>query len=131
MSNIRVGLQRKIKNVGSPVQSVSLVRILRQMEVSDNLKKSTKLIRKEKTKDKRNAMKKALLPAIIVSADTTCRKVSPEDERTGLIYVDLDLEDNPGVDLEKLVDWVVFERAEGVKNQLRGRQAARAGDLLG
>ena len=39
-----------------------------------------------------------------MSADTTCRKASDEDIRNPLIYIDLDLADNPEVDLEKVVD---------------------------
>jgi hypothetical protein len=96
MTNFKVGYQTDITDKDCPVKSVSFYDALRLMEIDEKLKQSTERIRKAKTKDDRDKLKKSL-PAIIVSADTTCRKAGDEDIRNPLIYIDLDLDDNPEV----------------------------------
>ena len=103
MKNIKIGLQRNVTDPCCPVESVTLENVLHQMRDSDNLKSKTVAIRNAETKEQRDKLK-LKLPAIIISADTTCRKASDEDIRNPLIYIDLDLDDNPDVDMGKVVE---------------------------
>ena len=80
--SINVGLQRNITDPNCKVESVPLLTILDQMRVSDKLKLVTEAVLAAKTKEEREKIKRKL-PAIIISADTTCRKVSDDDTRTG------------------------------------------------
>ena len=70
MTEIRVGLQRDIKDANCPVESVAFVDVLEQIKTSQNLKKLTDAVRAADGKDDRDQAK-ARLPAIIVSANTT------------------------------------------------------------
>ena len=103
MNKIKVGYQRYVDKQDSKVAPMDIYEVFRRMEESPQLEKLTKAVRVATTKDERSQAK-LKLPAIIVSAETTCRKVSPDDKRTGLIFIDLDLSDNPDTDLEKVVD---------------------------
>ena len=108
MQNYNVGLQLDITNALSPVKSVPLVPVLMQMAESERLKKITERVHNAETKEQRNEIKKQL-PAIIISADTTCRKPSDNDTRNPLIYIDLDLKDHPDTDIEKAVDSMSYK----------------------
>ena len=103
MTKLKVGYQTNVTDKNCPVKSVSLYDALRLAEVDEKLKQATERIRSAETKEQRDKLK-LKLPAIIVSADTVCRKASDDDIRNPLIYIDLDLADNPGVDIEKAVD---------------------------
>ena len=48
-----------------------------------------------------DAVKKQL-PAVIISADTTHRKVHPDDTRTGLILMDVDGKDHPDMLMDEM-----------------------------
>ena len=93
---INVGIQRNITDPNSQVESVPLLSVLEQMMTSENLKRLTDDVLNAPSKDERSRLK-LKLPAVIISADTTCRRVSPDDKRTGLILMDLDGEDNPDI----------------------------------
>ena len=123
MTKIRVGLQRDIKDANCPVESVAFVDVLEQIKTSQNLKKLTDAVRAADGKDDRDRAK-AKLPAIIVSANTTCRKASDDDDRTGLVFIDLDGKDNEGVDLVAkvkamnypwLIGYMISPSGDGVK----------------
>ena len=89
MNNIKVGYQRLVgKKPPLPVTKKELIPLLECM--ATKLKDETLAIRNEKDKDRQAQLKKDTLPAIIISAATTCRKASDDDERTGLILIDLD-----------------------------------------
>lgn len=90
---IKVGVQRNITDSQCPVESVPLMSVLEQMHTSDNLKAITRAVVNAKNKDERDRLKREL-PAVIISADTTHRKVHASDKRTGLILVDIDGKDN-------------------------------------
>ena len=90
---IKVGVQRNITDAQCPVESVPLMSVLEQMHTSDNLKAITRAVVNAKSKDERDKLKRGL-PAVIISADTTHRKVHASDKRTGLILVDIDGKDN-------------------------------------
>ena len=123
IKNIKIGLQRDIKDINSPVESVNFADVLEQIKTSQNLKGITEAIRAAKDKDERSRLK-AKLPAVIISANTTCRKASDDDERTGLIFIDLDGADNEGVDLVAkvkamnypwLIGYMISPSGDGVK----------------
>ena len=107
---IRVGLQRNITDKNCPVESVPLSAVIMQMETSQYLKDVTEAIHVAKSKDERDQLKRKL-PAIIISADTTCRKPSPDDKRTGLILVDIDGADNPDM-TQAEIEQTVSEMAD-------------------
>ena len=102
---INVGLQRNITDPNCKVESVPLLTILDQMMVSDKLKLVTEAVLAAKTKEEREKIKRRL-PAIIISADTTCRKVSDDDTRTGLILMDIDGKDHPDMLMDEMVEIV-------------------------
>ena len=103
--SINVGLQRNITDPNCKVESVPLLTILDQMRVSDKLKLVTEAVLAAKTKEEREKIKRRL-PAIIISADTTCRKVSDDDTRTGLILMDIDGKDHPDMLMDEMVEIV-------------------------
>ena len=98
MTKFKVGYQTNVTDRNCPVKSISFDDALRLAEADEKLKQATERIRGAEIKEQRNKLK-LMLPSIIVSADTTCRKVSDDDIRNPLIYIDLDLADNPGVDI--------------------------------
>jgi len=98
---IRVGVQRNITDPKCKVESVPLLSVLEQMHTSDNLKRLTEEILSATSKDERDAIKKQL-PAVIISADTTHRKVHPDDKRTGLILMDVDGKDHPDMLMDEM-----------------------------
>ena len=98
---IHVGIQRNITDPNSQVESVPLLSVLEQMMTSENLKRLTDDVLNATSKDERSRLK-LKLPAVIISADTTCRRVSPDDKRTGLILMDLDGADNPDISLDEM-----------------------------
>ena len=98
---IRVGIQRDITNRDCPVESVPLLSVLEQMRTSKNLKRLTEDVLSAASKDERDAIKRKL-PAVIISADTQCRKVSADDTRTGLIMMDVDGKDHPDMLMEEI-----------------------------
>ena len=98
---IKVGVQRNITDPNSQVESVPLLSVLEQMMTSENLKRLTEEVLNAPSKDERSRLK-LKLPAVIISADTTCRRVSPDDKRTGLILMDLDGADNPDISLDEM-----------------------------
>jgi hypothetical protein len=98
---IRVGVQRNITDKNCPVESVPLLRVLEQMHASENLKAITTAIVKAQNKHEVDELKRTL-PAVIISADTTHRKVHPDDVRTGLILMDIDSGDNPDMDIDEM-----------------------------
>jgi len=98
---IRVGVQRNITDPKCKVESVPLLSVLEQMHTSDNLKRLTEEILSATSKDERDAIKKQL-PAVIISADTTHRKVHPDDTRTGLILMDVDGKDHPDMLMDEM-----------------------------
>jgi len=110
---IKVGIQRNITDPECVVESVPLMDVLHQMQTSKNLQALTEQILSAKDKDERSRLK-LKLPAVIISADTTCRKVSPDDTRTGLILMDIDGADNPDLkmaELTKMVDEMCEQHA--------------------
>ncbi len=110
---IRVGIQRNITDPDCIVESVPLMDVMHQMQTSKNLQTLTEQILSAKDKDERSRLK-LKLPAVIISADTTCRKVSPDDTRTGLILMDIDGADNPDLtmaELTKMVDEMCKQHA--------------------
>ena len=102
---IRVGIQRDITNRDCPVESVPLLSVLEQMRTSKNLKRLTEDVLSAASKDERDAIKRKL-PAVIISADTHCRKVSADDTRTGLIMMDVDGKDHPDMLMEEITQEV-------------------------
>ena len=98
---IRVGVQRNITDKNCPVESVPLLSVLEQMHASENLKAITTAIVKAQNKHEVDVLKRTL-PAVIISADTTHRKVHPDDVRTGLILMDIDSGDNPDMDIDEM-----------------------------
>lgn len=108
MNNIKVGYQRLVgKKPPLPVTKKELIPLLECM--ATKLKDETLAIRSEKDKDRQAELKRDTLPAIIISAATTCRKASDDDERTGLILIDLDDfggKANPDVTYEQAVEIV-------------------------
>ena len=83
ISQIKVGVQLDINKYGSPVKSVPLETVLDKIASNETLKELTDKVRASEGSE-RDALK-VRLPAVIISADTTCRKVSDEDTRTGQI----------------------------------------------
>jgi len=123
LKDIKIGLQRDIKDINCPVESVNFADVLEQIKTSQNLKGITEAIRAAKDKDERSRLK-AKLPAVIISANTVCRKASDDDERTGLIFIDLDGADNEGIDLVAkvqamhypwLIGYMISPSGDGVK----------------
>ena len=108
MNNIKVGYQRLVgKKPPLPVTKKELIPLLECM--ATKLKDETLAIRNEKDKDRQAQLKRDTLPAIIISAATTSRKASDDDERTGLILIDLDDfggKANPDVTYEQAVEIV-------------------------
>ena len=98
---IKVGVQRNITDPNCKVESVPLLSVLEQMRTSDNLKRLTEEILAATSKDERDAIKKQL-PAVIISCDTTHRKVHPDDTRTGLILMDVDGKDHPDMLMDEM-----------------------------
>ena len=103
METIKVGYQRNITD--GNVQSVPLMDILKRVESSETLKDLTDAVHNATNKDERERAKREL-PCVIISADTTCRKVSENDKRTGLILIDIDGKDNPDLLMSEMVDTV-------------------------
>lgn len=101
ISQIKVGVQLDINKYGSPVKSVSLETVLDKIASNETLKELTDKVRASEGSE-RDALK-VRLPAVIISADTTCRKVSDEDTRTGLILIDLDGKDHPDMLIDEIV----------------------------
>ena len=101
IKTIKVGVQRNITDPKCKVESVPLLSVLEQMHTSDNLKRLTEEILAATSKDERDAIKKRL-PAVIISADTTHRKVHPDDTRTGLILMDVDGKDHPDMLMDEM-----------------------------
>ena len=123
LKDIKIGLQRDIKDINCPVESVNFADVLEQIKTSQNLKGITEAIRAAKDKNERSRLK-AKLPAVIISANTVCRKASDDDERTGLIFIDLDGADNEGIDLVAkvqamhypwLIGYMISPSGDGVK----------------
>ena len=81
---IKVGVQRNITDSQCPVESVPLMSVLEQMHTSDNLKAITRAVVNAKNKDERDRLKREL-PAVIISADTTHRKVHASDTSEWLL----------------------------------------------
>ena len=98
---IKVGIQRSITDPKCKVESVPLLSVLEQMRTSDNLKRLTEKVLAATSKDERDAIKKQL-PAVIISADTTHRKVHPDDTRTGLLLMDVDGKDHPDMLMDEM-----------------------------
>ena len=126
MTKFKVGYQTNVTDRNCPVKSVSFDDALRLAEADEKLKQATEGIRSSETKEQRDRLKKKL-PAIIVSADTTCRKVSDDDIRNPLIYIDIDLADNPGVDIEKAVDSMNYDWLIGYQESPSGGVKALCG----
>jgi len=102
---VRVGIQRNITDKSCPVESVPLLSVLEQVHTSNNLKKLTDGILNAKSKDERDKIKRRL-PAVIISADTTTRKHSDDDTRTGLILMDIDGKDHPDMLMDEMTEIV-------------------------
>ena len=100
-----VGIQSDISNPNSDVRSVPLLDVLEKIQSSQPLKKLTERVISAQTKEEKDALK-LKLPAVIISADTTCRKVSPDDKRTGLIFIDLDGKDHPDMLIDEMIEIV-------------------------
>ena len=103
--SINVGLQRNITDPNCKVESIPLLTILEQMHVSEKLKLVTDAVLAAKDKDERDSIKRKL-PAVIISADTTHRKVHPDDKRTGLILMDIDGKDHPDLLMDEMIEIV-------------------------
>lgn len=110
MNKIRVGIQRNITDKSCPVESVPLLDVLNQMHTSDNLKALTHAVVNAKNKDERDRLKREL-PAVIISCDTTHRKVHDDDKRTGLILMDIDAQDNE-MPLQEMRELITSMRAD-------------------
>lgn len=119
MNKLKVGYQKDITSGSCPVKSVSLIEALRFMESDEKLKQLTESIRQQEDPDERKQLKNGL-PGIIVSAETTCRKVSDDDIRNPLMFIDLDLKDHQGIDLEKVVDSMSYPWLIGYKKSASG-----------
>lgn len=119
MQNFKVGYQKDITNGSCPVKSVSFTEALRFMESDEKLKQLTERIRQEDDPDERKKLKNGL-PGIMVSADTTCRKASDDDNRNPLMFIDLDLKDHPDIDPEKVVDSMSYPWLIGYKKSASG-----------
>jgi len=126
MIKFKVGYQTNVTDRNCPVKSISFDDALRLAEADEKLKQATERIRGAEIKEQRNKLK-LMLPSIIVSADTTCRKVSDDDIRNPLIYIDLDLADNPGVDIEKVVDSMNYDWLIGYQESPSGGVKALCG----
>lgn len=100
---INVGFQKIITD--GNVVSTSLSAILEGMASNSNLKALTDAVLEARSDDER-AVAKRKLPCVIISADTVCRKVSPDDIRTGLILMDIDGKDHPDMLMSEMVDTV-------------------------